>query len=135
MLKIAFDVGGVLSTYPDKFRPLLDALGASSGVEVWIISDMHPEQKIIDTLRLNGIRFLDKRVRSADYDKYGNACKAVLCKELEIDILIDDFVGYLADGDHIRLLLMPNSSNPYYHENWKTDGSEADFGRRKYTKT
>jgi hypothetical protein len=132
-MRIAFDIGGVLSKYPGVFGPLLDVLhyhGNSQGVEVWIISDMHPEQKIIDMLELNGIAFLKHRVRSADYQTHGEMCKAVLCKELGIDLLVDDFPGYVAAGEHVRLLVMPNPTEPYYHDEWKTDGSEGAFGRR-----
>jgi hypothetical protein len=132
-MKIAFDVGGVLSKYPNQLIPLLDVLhhhGNAQGVEVWIISDMHPEDKIIDMLELNAVPFYKHRVRSADYARHGEKCKAVLCKELGIGLLIDDFPGYLADGSHVRLLVMPNTSEPYYHDDWKTDGSEGNFGRR-----
>ena len=132
-MRIAFDVGGVLSKYPSVFRPLLEVLhyhGNAEGIEVWIISDMHPEQKIIDMLELNGVAFYKHRVRSADYHTHGEMCKAVLCKELRIDLLIDDFPGYVAAGDHVRLLVMPHPTEPYYHDEWKTDGSEGAFGRR-----
>jgi len=127
---MAFDVGGVLSKYPHIFKPLLKALHCVADVEVWIISDMHPEQKIIDMLQLNGVSFLMHHVRSADYKTHGEMCKAVLCKELGIDLLIDDFPGYVASGNHVRLLVMPHPMEPYYHDEWKTDGSEGSFGRR-----
>jgi len=56
------------------------------------------------------------------------------CKELGIDILIDDFIGYVAvEGAPVRLLVMPDATKPYYDPNWKTDGSEGDFGRRTST--
>lgn len=132
-MRIAFDVGGVLSKYPHTWIPLLDVLhyhGKEKGIEIWIISDMHPEQKIIDMLELNAVPFYKHRVRSADYKTHGELCKAVLCKELGIDIMIDDFPGYVATGDHVRLLVMPNPHEPYYHDAWQTDGSEGQFGRR-----
>lgn len=132
-MRIAFDVGGVLSKYPDILRPLLDVLhyhGKANGVEVWIISDMHPEEKIIDMLELNAVTFYKHRVRSADYKTHGERCKQVLCDQLGIDILIDDFPGYVATGKHVRLLVMPNPDEPYYHDDWKTDGTEGTFGRR-----
>lgn len=130
-MRIAFDVGGVLSKYPHVFGPLLETLHFSKTCEVYIISDMHPEQKIIDMLELNAIWFYKHRVHSADYQKHGEMCKAVLCKKLGIDLLIDDFPGYVAEGEHVRLLLMPQPREPYYHDDWKTDGSEGSFGRRK----
>jgi hypothetical protein len=132
VLRIAFDVGGVLSKYPDQLRPLLAALHRCDSVEVYVISDMHPPQKIIDMLELNAITHLKHRVFSADFRSYGERCKARLCQELEIDVLIDDFPGYLATigGPRLRLMVMPDPTEPYYHDDWKTDGSEGDFGRR-----
>jgi hypothetical protein len=131
-IRIAFDVGGVLSKYPGVFIPLLAVLHRTPGVEVYILSDMHPVDKIIDMLELNGINFYKHRTYSADYKTHGEDCKAVLCKELGIDILIDDFIGYVATpgASPVRLLVMPDSSLPYYANEWQTDGSEGDFGRR-----
>lgn len=133
VVRIGFDVGGVLSKYPATLKPLLGALHFCPGVEVWIISDMHPEQKIIDMLELNEVWFYKHRVRSADYRAHGEASKAILCEQLHIDVLIDDFIGYVGvpGTPPVRLLVMPDASQPYYADDWKTDGSEGDFGRRK----
>lgn len=128
-MKIAFDVGGVLSKYPHVLRPWIEDMLFKSVADIYVISDMHPKEKIVSMLKLNGFDFLGN-VYSADYKAHGEKCKAVLCKELGIDILVDDFMGYLTDGDHLRLLVMPNTLEPYYHDSWKTDGSEGDFGRR-----
>lgn len=136
ILNVAFDVGGVLSKYPQIFRPLLWTLYVASTenygeVEVHIISDMHPKEKILDMLARNGFDFIpSSRVHSADYATHGERCKAVLCEQLSIDLIIDDFPGYVADGNHVRLLVMPNTTQSYYHDDWKTDGSEGNFGRR-----
>jgi hypothetical protein len=127
-MKIAFDVGGVLSKHKG-IRDLFNQLHFLREVEVYVISDMHPVEKIHEMLKLNGIDTY--RVYSADYKKYGENCKKVLCEELGIDILIDDFMGYLAQGNFVRLLVMPDPNEPYYSDDWKTDGSEGDFGRRK----
>ncbi len=139
-MRIAFDVGGVLSKYPSIFKPLLAALHLGrSDVEVFIISDMHPVEKVIDMLERNKVCFYKHRVRSADYKTHGELCKAMLCMELEIDILIDDHPGYVAvpGTPPVRLLVMPDPNLPYYASNksreeeyWHTDGSEGDFGRR-----
>ena len=129
-IKIGFDVGGVLSKYPHTFKPLLKALHHSKDVEVWIISDMHPEIKITKMLDLNGVVYSPKRVRSADYSKHGEMCKSALCEEIGIDIMIDDYPGYVAHGEHVRLFVWPHPHEPYYHDDWKTDGSEGLFGRR-----
>jgi len=133
--KIAFDIGGVLSKYPHTFRKLIQKLqsadpGQKSSVEIFIISDMHDIDQMWQMLEMNGIHVPKTLVYSADYKNLGEYCKTYLCNQLKIDIFIDDFIGYVADGDAIRLLVMPNSREPYYHDDWKTDGSEGDFGRR-----
>ena len=129
MTTIAFDVGGVLSKFPDVFRPIINALVCQ--VQVVYISDMHPPQKIVDMLNMNGFPCDLSMVHSADFNTHGELCKAVLCEQLGVDVLIDDFAGYVGDGRHVRLLVMPDPHEPYYHDSWKTDGSEGDFGRRK----
>ena len=129
-IKIAFDVGGVLSKY-ESIRILYSNLFHNNrGIYPFVISDMHPVDKIKNMLKLNNLPFNDN-VYSADYATHGENCKKVLCEQLEIDILIDDFVGYVAQGKHVRLLVMPDPSEPYYSDDWKTDGNEGNFGRRK----
>jgi hypothetical protein len=78
LIKVAFDVGGVLSKRPEVFIPILLALEASEEVEVFVVSDMHPQEKIIDMLCRNGIRLDPSRVISSDYDKHGELCKTVV---------------------------------------------------------
>lgn len=128
-MKIAFDIGGVISKYPDVFRPLVNI--SSPSIEVFIITDMHDKDRVLEMLRINGFLVSPQNVFCSDFYAYGELCKSVLCKDLGIDILIDDFPGYLGCGKHVRLLAMPDPVEPYYHDNWKTDGSEGDFGRRK----
>lgn len=140
-LRIAFDVGGVLSKYPDQMFMLIEVLqqggrhvrltDGSAALEVHIVSDMHPVDKITDMLRRNGFAVPGDQVHSADFKTHGEACKAVLCAELGIDVLIDDYIGYVATpgSPPVRLLVMPDASRPYYAEQWQTDGSEGDFGR------
>lgn len=133
-VRIGFDVGGVLSKYPEILRPILEALHHSKQVEVYVISDMYPAEKIIDMLEMNGLWFYKHRVWSADFKKHGEYCKAALCEELGIDVLVDDFAGYVGTPGKppLRLLSMPDTSRPYYADDWKTDGSEGDFGRRRH---
>ena len=133
-LRIAFDIGGVLSKYPEQFRTLVSYLLCSMNIEVYVISDMHDHPKMVKMLHDNGMLFPPERVYSADYKTHGERCKTELCEQLGIDILLDDFVGYVAEGDFIRLLVMPNCTKPYYDDNWQTDGSEGDFGRHKYVR-
>lgn len=131
-LRIAFDVGGVLSKYPDIIGRLIRSLEASNETEVFILSDM-PGPALADMLGRNGLGWIGgARVVHADYSLHGEACKAEACRALEIDILVDDFIGYVAvpGAPLVRLLVMPDASLDYYHPDWKTDGSEGQFGRR-----
>jgi hypothetical protein len=134
-VRIGLDVGGVLSKYPYVFRALLRACAGSGHVEWHIVSDMHPKEEILTMLALNEIDVPAYRVHSADFAKYGEACKVILAKELRLSMMIDDFGAYVAEGDLARLLVMPNIRQPYYHDHWKVpppkDGKFSDFGRRK----
>lgn len=140
MIKVAFDIGGVLSKYPEIFRALLAKLtepGVGQVVEVHVISDMHPKEKIIEVLTLNGFMgyFTPERVHSADYDEYCEGCKAILLEELGIDVFFDDFIGYVTPGGApVRLLVMPDHEKPYYADSWKMPEGEPEFGRRRFTK-
>jgi hypothetical protein len=133
-LRIAFDVGGVLSKYPDQFRALVAILAPFC--EIHVITDMHKHDEVCETLKLNGFDIDPKNVHCADYTTHGEGCKAELLCELKIDFFVDDFIGYAAEpgGAAIRLLLMPDASKPYWHETWKTV-SESDFGRRVYRRS
>jgi hypothetical protein len=133
-LKIGIDIGGVLSKYPDTFRTLMLEL-KKTDIEVFVISDMHDPSKMNGMLQMNNIPIDPDHVISADYAEHGEMCKAEVCKKLGIDIMIDDFIGYVARGPSVRLLVMPLPEEDYYHETWKTDGSEGNFGRRRRPKT
>lgn len=131
-LRIAFDIGGVLSKHPDLWRRLLRLLATFPlAAEVHVITDM-PRDKAVRALADNDFNMLPpSQIHSADYAADGEACKAVLCERLGIDILIDDFIGYVAvPGAPVRLLVMPDCDRPYYHDGWITDGTEGEFGRR-----
>lgn len=133
-MKIAFDIGGVLSKWPDQFRELMRAL-AAGGVEIYVITDMHNREEVTKTLSDNGFDFIPLgNVYHADYPKYGEFSKPLLVKALGIDMLIDDFPGYLQWDSTmgtapIRLMTAPDGFRPYWHETWKTPGDQ-DFGRR-----
>lgn len=135
MLNIGVDIGGVLSKYPGEFRKLLAHLVFP--FTLYVITDQHPKEKVIQTLYDNDFHLFQKEyIYCADYEKYGNFAKAVLIKELGINIFIDDFDGYLQwdssfGPQPILLKVQPDNFKPYWHDNWKQDG--GDFGRRKYT--
>lgn len=133
IVKIGFDIGGILSKYPDILRPLVRALLASPEIEVHVLSDMHPHAKCVQWVHMNDFDVPPEHIHSCDYTEHGEECKAVKARELGLHILVDDFIGYLAviGSPPLRLLSMPDPSRDYYHETWKTDGSEGNFGRRR----
>lgn len=133
-MRIGFDIGGVLSKYPDVFNKFIESLG---NCFLFCITDQHPKEEVIKTLLNNGFGrwFGINNVFCADYEKHGNMCKAVLIKELELDMFIDDFDGYLQwdstlGKQPILLKIMPDAFQPYWSDSWICDG--AEFGRRKY---
>lgn len=131
MTKIGFDIGGILSKYTE-ILTLYRVCLASLECEVHILTDM-PKDNALAMLRLNGIDLDPAYVHGCDYDEYGEECKSEKAKEIGLDILIDDFIGYVATpgAPALRLLAMPDPTRDYYHPDWKTDGTEGNFGRRK----
>lgn len=146
-MKIGFDIGGVLSKYPDEFNKLLESLMDSDyySHEIYIISDMHPVDKIVENLSNNSKKYPcfgwlannPTQIYSANYEKHGNIAKAILIKDLGIQIFFDDFDGYLQwdsslGPQPILLKVQPDMFRPYWAKEWKVkDGS--DFGRRVAT--
>lgn len=132
--KIAFDIGGVISKYPDEFRTLICALEAS-GFEIHIITDQPVKSEVLKQLNDNGFGFLrPELIHCANYSIYGEMCKAVLVHDLGIRFLVDDFAGYLAWDSSlgpapIRLRVEPDVWRPYNHPNWL---SSESFGRSCY---
>lgn len=133
-MKIAFDIGGVISKYPDIFRVLMLQL-QHAGATVLVITDMHGHDEVVELLKLNDFDFVPlANIHCADYDTHGEGCKALLCEELGVDMFYDDFIGYTtAGGAPVRLLVMPDATRPYYADNWKVP-KESKFGRQRYTK-
>lgn len=157
-MRIGFDIGGVLSKYPEKIEELIwkfcnesDEIFQESPDgycqyfpafdDVFFITDQHPKEEVIDSLYLNipdiMYHFNHEHVLCADYEKYGNLAKAILIKELGLDIFIDDFDGYLQwdsslGPQPVLLKVMPDAFKPYWSDSWKTKNN-TDFGRRKYT--
>ena len=127
MLKVAFDIGGVISKYPGLFRKWVQM----HVVTPYILTDMSPLSRVKKTLEDNYINFPEGNILLADYEKYGEMCKAVVCEEQGIDILIDDHVGYLAipGSPLIRLLVMPDPALPYFAKDWKDDRNTGTEGR------
>jgi len=137
-LRIAFDIGGVLSKYPEEFNKLASSLWFAGGNELHVITDMHDKKDVIKQLRDNHFSetlIPTQNIHCADYAKHGELCKAVLLRDLKIDMFYDDFMGYTMWPVHfgpapIRCLIMPDGYKPYWHPDWKNNG--GDFGRRVY---
>lgn len=129
MLRVAFDIGGVLSKYPSIIGAMMQAL-TKGGAEVCIITDMHDPQQARRMLDENGVNAATP-LHCANYAAHGEMCKAVLCEQLKIDVLVDDFIGYVAEkGAPVRLLVMPDVNLPYWADEWKTQPEDGEFGRR-----
>lgn len=132
-MKIAFDIGGVLSKYPDNFRKIVPQF-LHAGFAVFVITDMHDPEKIHEMLVLNGFDMIPKEnIRSADYTTHGDGCKSELLRELEIDLFFDDHLAYLSiPDDTVRCLVLPDPYKPYWADSWKIPEGDQDFGRRRY---
>ncbi len=56
LMKIGFDIGGVLSKYPDELGELIGCLLHSESSEfngsckIYFITDQHPKEKVVETL-------------------------------------------------------------------------------------
>jgi hypothetical protein len=130
--RIAFDIGGVLSKYPEEFEAVAWSLFCS-GFDVFVITDQPLREEVVKQLFDNGFGFiLPENIYCADYATHGEMCKAVLMRDLGITFLVDDFAGYLAwDSSFgpapIRLRVEPDAFRPYWHPSWKCEG--GDFGR------
>lgn len=134
--KIGFDIGGVLSKYPGHMRAIVATLLVSPLVEVHVLSDMHPHEKCVSFVHMNGFAIPPEHIHSCDYEAHGDECKAEKAKELGLHVLVDDHMAYVSvtGAPDIRLFVMPDATRDYYDPSWKTDGSEGNFGRRRQRK-
>lgn len=132
-LRVSFDIGGVLSKYPDVFQPLVQALRIA-GVQVYVLTDMEDHDKAVKMVQQNEYNIPQDMILHADYKQHGENCKAVVIGQYGIDIHFDDFPGYCANTACVNLFVWPNPHLPYYADDFKTDGSEGDFGRRRPAK-
>jgi hypothetical protein len=127
-LRVSFDIGGVLTKYPEVFKPIIKALQAAQDVEVYFLTDMPKVKDALAMLEMNGIQTPPERIICSPFKRRGESCKAVDCLTKDIHLHIDDFPAYVAAGARVRLLLMPDLGRPYYAKDWKTDGKEGRFG-------
>lgn len=133
MLKISFDIGGVISKYPELFRKVITVM-KSGGAEVFVLTDMADREKTLSLLKTNGIILDDAHVLTADYGAEGEACKDILIQEHQIDIHVDDFPAYCANTSCVNLFVWPNPDLPYFSDSFVTDGQEGKFGRQRPSK-
>jgi hypothetical protein len=130
-MRIAVDIGGVISKYPEEFEHMMRAFRRANH-DVFVVTDMHDKSQVVETLAANAVEIKPEFIYCADYEKYGDACKAVLLRELRIDVLFDDHPGYLVwpwpTPAPLRLRVEPDPRMPYWAKTWVCPGGE--FGRR-----
>lgn len=123
---IAFDIGGVISRYPEQMRELMLAFQAA-GTDVRVLTDMCPDDARA-SLNANGFDFMpDDKIHSADWTAHGDRCKSEVIRREGIDVLIDDRPDYCAEGDFIGLVLSPRPQKPYYATEWVNPRSSLTF--------
>jgi hypothetical protein len=115
-LRVGIDIGGVLSKYPVRIKELIATL-RRGGAEVFIITDM-PEDTALRLLNKNNLAFLP--VLCADWAKYQELCKTVLATEANLDIVIDDYAPYVAEGEFIGMTVSPKPRLQYDGPGWNT---------------
>lgn len=136
-MRIAFDIGGVISKFPNEFADMMAAFWRAEHL-IYILTDMHDRDEVERMLKDNGVM---RHIRSpghiliADYATHGEAAKAVILRDKGIDVFVDDFPGYLVwpwpTPAPLRLQVMPDPRRPYWHPGWACNGGE--FGRRVFT--
>jgi hypothetical protein len=119
-MRISFDIGGVISRYPKQMKMLIWAL-LQSCIDVYVVTDM-PWPTARELLNSNGFDCIDDdHLKSADWNTHGDRCKAMLLKQLAIDIHFDDYPAYcVTDCDTIGMFVWPVPSKPFSAPGWKT---------------
>lgn len=111
-MKIAFDIGGVLGKYPHPLIPMILAL-QKGRAEVFVITDIADKKVAEELLNRGGYNIAPDNILCANFEVYGERCKAMLIKEYSIDVLVDDHPGYCADSGCVSLFVWPNPHIPY----------------------
>ena len=125
-MKIAFDIGGVITRYPVAMKTMMRALQAG-GVDVHILSDI-PIDILRKLVEINDLNFIPaENVHSADWAADQDMCKSKMCESLGIDMLIDDRPDYCAVGNFIGLVVSPRpATTSYYAEGWNNTTAEIE---------
>jgi hypothetical protein len=127
---------------PDKAKQLWEVCMAwrdkvereGAPIEIHILTDM-PWSKARELLALNSVRVPESRIHSCDYATHGDGYKAEVARTIGLDALVDDHMGYLsvAGAPMLRMLVMPDPSQPYYDPAWKTSVLDPpEWGRQTY---
>lgn len=116
---ISFDIGGVLTRYPDIVRSLMERLRAVPGCTIYLLTDMPASmapQAVADTYGVyEGIHY--DAILCGDWNTHGEQCKAVLIREYGIQVHFDDYPAYcVTDSDCMTLFVWPRPDKPYRAE-------------------
>lgn len=116
-LKIAFDIGGVITKFPEICYTLISSL--KSHFDIYIVTDI-PRETAVKLCEKNGLFKLipSENLVSADWNQFGDRCKSMVYKDLGIDVAIDDRPDYIYEGVTLGLYTMPRPDLPYYDKSW-----------------
>ena len=117
--KIAFDIGGVMTTHTTLIRDLMIVLQNSGSVELFVITDM-AQEVAYDQLKKNHFNLDTQHILYADWSKDESCCKEELCREYNIDILFDDHLPYLtALTSTLGCLIVTKNDLLYCSREWR----------------
>lgn len=116
--RVGFDIGGVISKYPDIMKALMRALAVSPEHEVFVITDM-PRAVAEKALAANDIPCDDEHLLCCDFGAHQDMCKAIMAETHGIDMMIDDRPDYVATGFPLGLIVSPRPALPYEASSWK----------------
>jgi hypothetical protein len=122
-VKVAFDIGGLVSRHPALMCDMMRAL-AAGGVDVYVLTDMNPRDAYT-ACRDNAVPVRPDRILSANWAEHGDLCKTKLVELHGIDVLVDDRPDYCASGDFVGLVLSPRPEVPYNHPDWVNRTSQT----------
>ena len=74
-VRVAFDIGGVLSKYPVILQAMAQALH-DGGAEVFVITDMQDPDRVLELLEANGFGFINPaNIICADFERTARAAR------------------------------------------------------------
>lgn len=125
VLRVGFDIGGVISRYPVEMKAIMWAL-VLGGAEIYIVTDMNPTDAAA-ACRENDLDTIvpADHIISANWSDHGDLCKTKVIERLKLDFMLDDRADYCAAGDFIGFVLSPRPHVPYYHKTWVNRSTPA----------